>query len=666
MRRFFSLLLALTLVLLGTVPALAGEVAAVGLPDAAYQKTSLTAGEDPELLATTVTVNVTGQDNQAEARKLLDMVNAARSAVGRSSLAWNTDLEATAMQRAAEIAAYYSHTRPNGEECFSVFPPYDWSSHVSARGENIATGQYDAIEVNNDWTNSEGHYRNMINENFHSMAAASFSYTCKDGYPHLAWVEVFSSNQGTGMTGAAATGQHTYSITLAQDKISPSISVEQNLNVGDTGTARLWQTSDMNYPCYCVELKSDSLVWSSSNPSALSIDSGGAYQALTAGEAEVSATLSSTYTYSASVTVSDGSLDNPDSSRPYMVNLVQPEHGTSSFINGTPPYYPGKAVNVLITPNEGYAIERVSAEEVKSLTTVEYPAPNTWTGGSWLVTFEMPANNVTLSATITKVALAEHAITIEGSENGTVALSHTTAAAGTEVALTLTPNDGYVVNDVAVTNSSGTPVSLGGTYTHCTFFMPDSDVRVRVDFKRPQDLDTRFPDVRESDWFYDKVEWVAEKGIMNGDGDGTYFNPTGNLSRAAMAQLLYNANGKPAADASVVERFPDCLSSEWYAKAVSWACTTGAITGYDSGNFGPGDPVTREQFATILWRLEGKPAGTGNLSAFPDERSVSAFSRDALKWAVGEGVITGDGGKLSPGKAITRAEAATMLMRWME
>lgn len=737
MRRFFSLLLTLTLALLGTVPALAEEVAAIGLPDAAHLETFSAADEDPELLTSTVTVNVTGKDNQAEARKLLNMVNAARQAVGVNSLVWDTDLEAAAMQRAAEIAVSFSHTRPNGTNCGTALP-----SHLVYTGENISAGYANANAANTGWTNSQGHYANMINSSSKSMAAASFIYTSRTGDTCTVWVELFSASPGNGMSGAASTGQHTYSVAVTQDTFALGIAMKQSLYVGDTGTARLWQTTrDFEY--YSVELTGSSLVWNSSDTSVLSFGANGAFTANAPGSTTVSVTLGSAmYTFPTTVNV----YERP-SEETHTVTLVPSDHGTLTSYSGTS-FAAGKDVNIFAEPDVGYEVKDIFVKGVGSFTKGP-DASDGATVGSWVVSFVMPANDVTVSATFVKEGSDEHAIVVESTTNGTVTPSHKTAAAGSEIALTLTPNAGYVVYGVAVTDSSGTLLPLGGTDARCTFVMPDSDVRVRVTFMRVEALsviydskpdhgtvivdpkegyeegtlvtvtlrpdngcvletieavnsetgeklslggmgttrtfrmpnasvrlnvtfkslneqgDARFPDVEEGDWFYDAVEWAAEKGVMNGEGDGTYFNPTGTLSRAAMAQLLYNANGQPAADASVVKRFPDCSVGDWYAKAVSWAYTTGAITGYDSGNFGPGDPVTREQFATILWRLEGKPAGTGNLTAFPDERAVSAFSRDALKWAVGEGVITGDGGKLSPGKAITRAEAATMLMRWM-
>lgn len=172
MRRFFSLLLALTLVLLGTVPALAEESATASTPDAAYQEASLAADEDPELLASAVTVNVTGTDNQAEARKLLNMVNAARANAGVGSLTWSSDLEAAAMQRAAELSVSLSHMRPDDTSCGTAVP-----SHMVYMGENISAGHVNADSANTGWTNSSGHYANMIRADAKCMAAASFIYS---------------------------------------------------------------------------------------------------------------------------------------------------------------------------------------------------------------------------------------------------------------------------------------------------------------------------------------------------------------------------------------------------------------------------------------------------------------------------------------------------------
>ena len=152
-------------------------------------------------------------------------------------------------------------------------------------------------------------------------------------------------------------------------------------------------------------------------------------------------------------------------------------------------------------------------------------------------------------------------------------------------------------------------------------------------------------------------------GVMTGQGDGT-FAPDKTLQRCEMAKLLWNMAGNPEADRGAMAGFPDYADDQWYSTAMAWAFSEGVITGYENGRLGVSDPVTREQFVTMAWRLEGRPAGTGDLSAFPDESLVNEFSREALEWAVGEGIITGDRGNLSPTKGLSRAEAATMLMRW--
>lgn len=169
-----------------------------------------------------------------------------------------------------------------------------------------------------------------------------------------------------------------------------------------------------------------------------------------------------------------------------------------------------------------------------------------------------------------------------------------------------------------------------------------------------------FDDVSTSAWYYDAVLWAYEQGYMTGYGDGT-FGPTDVISRAQMVQLLWNYAGRPGT--AVSELPADCDGEAFYAEALSWALGEGYITGYGNGDFGPADSLTREQAVLILWRYFGSPVVDEDLSAYPDADSVSDVAREAMAWAVSEGIITGSGGKLLPQGTCTRAELATMLMR---
>ncbi|HIR90209.1 MAG TPA: Ig-like domain-containing protein [Candidatus Limicola stercorigallinarum] len=173
-----------------------------------------------------------------------------------------------------------------------------------------------------------------------------------------------------------------------------------------------------------------------------------------------------------------------------------------------------------------------------------------------------------------------------------------------------------------------------------------------------------FPDAIEGEWYSEAVRWAWLSGLMAGYGDGSgAFGTEGALSRAQLATVLWRQAGEPEAEGG--PSFADCDPGAFYAEAVAWAAEQGIVEGYgDGANFGPEDPVTREQLATILWRAAGEPGGSGDLSGYPDGDDASSYAVPALEWAVGEGVLSGlGGGTLAPGGVLSRAQLATVLMR---
>jgi hypothetical protein len=179
---------------------------------------------------------------------------------------------------------------------------------------------------------------------------------------------------------------------------------------------------------------------------------------------------------------------------------------------------------------------------------------------------------------------------------------------------------------------------------------------------------TQFTDVHSDDWFADAATYMSEAGYMNGMGGkgSTTFAPYATLTRAQMAQILYNISGFPY-DLSFATSFRDINDVDgWYTQAVSYVYVKGYITGYENGMFGVDDSITREQLATILWRYAGKPSVSGSLSAFPDADYVSSYSYDAMVWATQEGIIKGSGGLLNGKSTANRAEVAVMVQRYMQ
>ena len=187
----------------------------------------------------------------------------------------------------------------------------------------------------------------------------------------------------------------------------------------------------------------------------------------------------------------------------------------------------------------------------------------------------------------------------------------------------------------------------------------------------PIDVQMLFDDVKAGDWYYDYAEYVFKNGIMTGLDDVT-FGPSETLARAQFAVILHRMNGAPAMDYTA--KFPDVPEGEWFTDAVLWANSTGVVKGYEdgTGRFGSADYITREQMAVMMYRYaqykQYVTDETADYSQFTDAGSVSEFAKEAMKWAVGSGIISGkDGGtRLDPQGNASRAECATIITRFME
>lgn len=173
-----------------------------------------------------------------------------------------------------------------------------------------------------------------------------------------------------------------------------------------------------------------------------------------------------------------------------------------------------------------------------------------------------------------------------------------------------------------------------------------------------------FYDINVKDWYMLCVEYALEQKLMSGMGNGS-FAPNENISRAMLAQILYNKEGKPIVASGGT--FADVRPDTWYSDAVSWASGKGIVGGYGNGTFGPNNDITREQLAVMLWRYAGKPVRPNLLLNFTDAYKVSDYAQDAMRWAVDKGIISGKGnGILDPTGKATRAEAAKMLKSYFD
>lgn len=262
-----------------------------------------------------------------------------------------------------------------------------------------------------------------------------------------------------------------------------------------------------------------------------------------------------------------------------------------------------------------------------------------------------------------------YSITIPTVSGGTVTVNPKSASRGATVTITAAPASGYELISLTAVDSSGKVLTLTDKGSNrYTFTMPNGRVALKVVFQpiQPNGPETPwnnpFTDISENAWYYDAVRFVRENGLMNGYGNNT-FAPNANLSRAMLAQILYNKEGRPAVSGSV---FPDVPPDAWYSQAVAWAAERGIVSGYGSGLFGPGNQITREQIAVMLWRYAGSPAPVNQTLSFSDADAAGGYVRTALCWAVEKGIMRGNGGRLDPKELATRAHAAQILKNFIE
>lgn len=267
---------------------------------------------------------------------------------------------------------------------------------------------------------------------------------------------------------------------------------------------------------------------------------------------------------------------------------------------------------------------------------------------------------------------SEYTITVVQAKNGTVKANTPQASRGETVTLTATADEGYELAALIVTDRQGKEVNLthkdGNQYT---FKMPSSRVRVEAFFTQIPPESLPFTDVSENAWYADAVRYVYEHGLMAGTS-ATTFGPEVTTSRSMIATILWRMAGSPVVNYAM--NYTDVDPAAWYGEAVCWAASQGVVTGYGDGTFGTDDPITREQFAVMLWQFaknQDYDVSVGentNILSYTDVSDLSQWAIPAMQWACGAGIIsgTGNGSTLTPQGQATRAQAAVMLMQFCE
>lgn len=260
-----------------------------------------------------------------------------------------------------------------------------------------------------------------------------------------------------------------------------------------------------------------------------------------------------------------------------------------------------------------------------------------------------------------------YAVTTPETTGGTVTVSPSRASSGRTVTITAAPDTGFALESLTVLDSWGNEIALtdkgDGKYT---FTMPASRVTVEASFT-PAPLP--FEDVAPGAWYESAVRYAYFHNIMEGMRE-TEFSPTTALTRAMAVQILYNLEGQPdLSSENLGYPYEDVDAQAWYGNAVYWARITGVATGYGDGTFQPGDSITRQEFAQMLYnyaKYKGYDlSAEGDLSTFPDANSIADWAEAAMSWANGNELINGhDDGTIDAAGIGTRAQAASILMKF--
>ena len=249
--------------------------------------------------------------------------------------------------------------------------------------------------------------------------------------------------------------------------------------------------------------------------------------------------------------------------------------------------------------------------------------------------------NTTFTAVWNMIMIPDtYDIAVDQPAHGTVDVSFSNASQGSVITVTATPDEGYELVYITV---DGEPISGN------SFVMPDHAVEVSAVFAEIG-KEVNFVDVSRADWFYDYVQYVAQNGLMEGT-TRTAFEPNASMTRAMFWTVLARIDGETI------------TGDAWKTLAQTWAVESGISDGTNADTL-----ITREQMVTMLYRYAGSPvAGGMAVSEFTDGASVSDYATDAVTWALSEGILTGMGdGILAPQGTATRAQAAAMLMRFVE
>ena len=265
----------------------------------------------------------------------------------------------------------------------------------------------------------------------------------------------------------------------------------------------------------------------------------------------------------------------------------------------------------------------------------------------------IPSSNHHHSSNSSSGSTTSNTVSASTASNGKVSLDKSTAKKGDTVTITVTPDTGYELGKLTVTDAKGNTIDVTNLSNgKFSFVMPEGKVTVTPTFVADNGGQTEsksFSDVKTGDWYADAVKYVSDKSLMSGTGSDK-FAPSATTTRAMLMTVLARYAGEDTTGGAT-----------WYEKSMEWAKAKGVSDGTN-----PNANITREQLVTMLYRYAGSPKADEKLDSFSDAASVSTYAASAMQWAVANGIVNGSNGKLNPQNNATRAEVAAILMRFCE
>ena len=458
-----------------------------------------------------------------------------------------------------------------------------------------------------------------------------------------------------------------------------------SLYVGDTETLTPTITPD--------NATNKDVTWTSSDSTVATVDQNGLVTALARGTAVITATTadggktaSCTVTVSryssgggsssSSTSLSDRAIDDIQDARPGDTVEITLRPGRDDIQDARP----GDTVEITLRPGRT-TLEREVFEELAGRdVTLEISLPG---GVSWTVNGQDIPENADLTDLDLGVSLNTSTIPVSviNTVTGAVDTIQLSLKHDGEFGFTMIlsaplgeTNAGYWANlyyyntrTRALEFQSADRIASDGTASFP--FSHASDYAIVIDTDSHEPVELPFTDVPEGAWYEDAAAYVYKHGLMAGTS-ATTFAPEVTTSRAMIATILWRMAGSPVVNYAM--NYTDVAQGQWCSEAIRWATSEGVVTGYGNGLFGTNDPITREQLATMLWRYaqtEGYEVSLGEdntIMSYPVVADLSEYAIPAMQWAVGAGIIngTGDGSTLTPQSQATRAQAATVLMRF--